>query len=233
MEKEKKIEKALDIPIFTTENKTRLEDFYNKNKKPLSYIGAGIVIVILGFISYTNFIVKPKEKEARDLVFMAQNYFAKDSFSMALNGKQDKFYGFLDVIEEFKHTKTGNLAKYYAGICYLRLGKYEDAIEYLKKFKTNSEILKPMKYGLLGDAYSELKDYETAVKYYIKAAKTKHNKFTTPLFYMKASLVYETLNEYQKALDIYNILKKEFPKSQEASNADKFMGRVTAKMNAK
>jgi tetratricopeptide (TPR) repeat protein len=231
-EKTKKAEKILDIPIFTAENRTRIEHFIDTNKKILTYVLGGIVIIVLAFIVYKKFIIAPKEKEAKDLIFMAQNYFSKDSFELALNGKDESFYGFQDIIDEFGGTETGNLAKFYAGICYLRLDQYEEAIKYLKKFSTNSEIIKPLKFGGIGDAYSQLKEYDKAVKYYIKAAECKNNKFTTPMFYMKAGLTYEALEEYQKAKEVYEKVKNDYPKTQESSNADKYIGRVSAKLAA-
>ena len=233
MTKEKKsdkVEKLLDIPIFTPENRGKLEHFIHEKKNLLSYILSGILLVILLFVAYKIFIVKPKEKEASELIFMAQMYFQKDSFELALNGKEESFYGFQGIIDEFGSTPTGNLAKYYAGICYLRLGEYEDAIKYLKKFRTNSEMIKPLKFGGIGDAYSQLKEYEDAVKYYIKAAEAKKNSFSTPYFYIKAGLVYEKLEDFKKAKEVYQKIKDEFPKTQEAGTADKYLGRVDARI---
>jgi len=233
MTKEKKsdkVEKLLDIPIFTPENRSKLEHFIHQKKNLLSYILSGILAVILIFIAYKIFYIRPKEKEASQRIYMAQQYFQKDSFALALNGKEDQVDGFQTIIDEFGGTPTGNLAKYYAGICELRLGEYEDAIKYLKKFSTTSEMLKPLKFGAIGDAYSQLKEYEDAVKYYMKAAKAKDNSFTAPHFYMKAGLVYEKLEEYKKAKEVYQIVKDKFPKTQEAANADKFLGRVEARI---
>jgi tetratricopeptide (TPR) repeat protein len=229
---EKTVEKLLDIPIFNPENRSKLEHFIHEKKNLLSYALSAILVVVLLFIAYKVFYIRPKEKEAKERIYMAQNYFAKDSFALALNGKDDMVDGFQTIVDEFGGTPTGNLAKYYAGICYLRLGEYEDAIKYLKKFSTNSEMLKPLKFGGIGDAYSQLKEYEEAGKYYLKAAKAKKNSFTAPHFYMKAGLIYEKLEDNKKAKEIYQTVKDQFPKSQEAMNADKFMGRVEARLAA-
>lgn len=229
--KSDKVEKLLDIPIFNPENRSKLEHFIHERKNQLSYILGSLLLVILLFIAYKIFIVKPKEKEAADSIYMAQMYFSKDSIELALNGKDESFYGFQDIIDEYGSTPTGNLAKYYAGICYLKLGQYEDAIKYLDKFSTNSEILKPLKLGAMGDAYSQLKEYEKAGKYYLKAANAKKNSFTTPYFCLKAGLVYEKLEDFKKAKEVYQKIKDEFPKTQEAGNADKFLGRIDARLS--
>ena len=218
------------IPIFTSENKTRLENFYETYKQQATYVLSGILIILIGFYAYRNFVVKPKETEARDLIFMAEYYFGIDSFELALNGPPDQsFFGFLDIIDDYKSTKTGNLARYYAGICYMHLQDYDEAIRQLKKYRTKSRMLRPITYGAIGDAYSELEDYKQAVKYYVKAYKNNKNEFTTPLYMSKAALVYEELEQYNKAIEIYEAIKKDFKDTQEAANVDKYLGRVKMK----
>jgi len=219
-----------NIPIFTPENRTRLENFYENYKKQITYVLGAIVVVLVGIYVFKNLIVKKKEAEAQNMIFTAQNYFAKDSFELALNGKEESFYGFLDIIDEYKFTKTGRLARYYAGICYMRIGDYEEALRHLKKYHTSSKLLKPISIGIIGDAYSELEEYQKAAKYYLKAAKSVKNKLTSPLYYSKAALVFEELGKDKKAMHIYELIKEDFPESQEAINADKYIGRVKARL---
>jgi len=220
-----------NIPIFTPENKNRIQNLYDTYKKQITYGLGGIVVILVAIYFYKNMFLKKNEIEAQNMIFMAQDYFGKDSFELALNGKEESFYGFLDIIDDYKLTKTGRLARYYAGVCYMRLGDYEEALRHLKKFRTNSKLLKPVSTGLIGDAYSELESYNKAAKYYLKAAKSIENKLTSPLFYSKAALVYEEIGKDKKALKIYELIKSDFPESQEAMNADKYIGRIKARLN--
>ncbi|MBT3300992.1 MAG: tetratricopeptide repeat protein [Bacteroidetes bacterium] len=220
---------AFKIPIFTLENKTKLEDFFEKYKKQLTYVLGGILVIILLTFAYKNFVIKPQQLQAQDLMFMAEDLFGKDSFELALNGSAESFYGFLDILDEFKMTESGNLARYYTGICYYKLGDYEEALVHLKKFKTNSLLLKPIALGTIGDCYSDLEEYTKALKYYYKAADATANEFTTPIYLMKAGGVLEHLEEYEKSIKVYERIKKEFKDSKEASNADKYIGRASAK----
>lgn len=227
---------AFNIPIFTPENKDKVEEFYEKNKMPLTIGVTVVLLVLIGFFAYKNLVVKPKNAEAQSLMYMAEQYFAKDSFDLALNGKigntpdDESFYGFLDIIDEFGMTKSGKLAKYYAGICYLRTGDYESAIAYLKKYNTESINLQPLSLGALGDAYSELEEYDKAVSYYLKGARSQDNKFTAPLLLMKAGLTLEKQDKLNKALEVYKELKEKYADSQEGGNVDKYIGRVEAKL---
>jgi tetratricopeptide (TPR) repeat protein len=120
-------------------------------------------------------------------------------------------------------TNTANLAEYYAGICYLRLGEYEDAIEHLKQFDSNDKLISVIALGALGDAYVELEDYQEAVSFFEKAANKNKNDFTSAIYLKKAGLVYEELDDYKKAISSYEKIKKHYPESDEARDIDKYI----------
>ena len=69
-----------------------------------------------------------------------KNYLPK-LLAVILIAKQPEKYGFTDIADEFRGTKAGNLANYYAGISYLKLKKYEEAIEYLSNFNSDDELI--------------------------------------------------------------------------------------------
>lgn len=141
---------------------------------------------------------------------------------------QKQMMGFEQVAENYNLTKTGNLANYYAGICYLRTGKFEQAIEWLKKYEGKDEIISSIAIGAIGDANMELNKTDEAIKYYLKAAENSNNTFTTPLYLKKAGFAYELSGNYQKALDMYERLNKEYARSEEAREISREIARVKA-----
>src|SRR6478752_4073670 len=149
----------------------KLESFWKKYQKQISIVLGVIVVAIVGWYVYQSMILQPKEDQAADVMFRAQQNFAKDSLKAALNG-EGTARGFLYIINNYGGTKSGNLAKYYAGVCYLRSGDFNNAVKYLKDFSTNAKQIQMMAYGCLGDAYSELGKNDDAVTYYKKAAET-------------------------------------------------------------
>ncbi|MCZ2444395.1 MAG: tetratricopeptide repeat protein [Flavobacteriales bacterium] len=202
-------------------------DFYNKYKKHLTIALGAIVVLVGGYMYYTEMIKKPKEKKAYEDLFTAEYYFDKDSFDLALNGKEGEFYGFLQVIDEYGSTNAGNLAQYYAGICYLQTGKFEDAIEHLKQFSSSDVILAPMALGCIGDAYRELGQSEEAVKYYEKAANKNNNIFTAPMYLKKAGMTYEEdLKNTEKALKMYLKIRDEYGNTTEGRDIGKYISRI-------
>lgn len=221
----KKNELDLDQTLMDTTHK--VEDFYSRNKKNINITLIAIVAIAAGYFAYNNYYKAPREIEAQNAIFMAQKYFEVDSFSLALKGN-DQFQGFEAVADEFGGTKAGNLAHYYAGICLLRTGAYQEAIDQLEKFSTSNELVAPLAEGAIGDAYVELADLENGVKHYVKAAKMSKNKLTSPIFWKKAGLVFEEQKSYSEAVDAYTTIKNDYPEAQEAQDIDKYIARATA-----
>jgi tetratricopeptide (TPR) repeat protein len=215
--------------VAVEEALSKSEQFIERNQKILTYVVGGIIVVILLFFGYKKYVSGPKEKTAQSLMFTAEYYFEKDSMELALFGDGES-YGFIDIVDDYGSTAAGNLAKYYAGVCYLNMGEYEEAISYLKKFSSNDVIVPGMALGAIGDAYVQLNDLEKAADYYLSAANANDNDFVSPAFLMKAGWTYEILGEWEQARDIYQRLKKEYPKARESRDIDKYLARAKANL---
>lgn len=208
---------------------SKSEKFIEKNQKILTIIIGAAVVIVLGVFAFQKLFIAPREKAAQGQMFMAQKYFEEDSLNKALNGDAN-FPGFLDIIDNYSMTKSANLAKYYTGIIYLKQGKFEDAITYLKKFDSKDEFVGPMATGSIGDAYMELGQKDKAIEYYLEAAKQKDNDLTSPLYMMRAALVYEDQGKFDKAVELYEKIQKEHTRSAEARDIDKYIAEAKAKI---
>ena len=210
---------------------TKTEQFLESNQKLIAIVIGAIVIVAVGYLGLNKFYLEPAQKEAQDQMFKAQNYFEKDSFNLALNGDGTN-PGFLDIIDDFGSTDAGNLATYYAGISYLNLGQFDNAIDYLKKFDSDDLLLGPISIGAQGDAQLELGKTEKAISLYTEAYKMNDNELTTPIYMLKAGELLESSNKQAEALKLYETIKQKFPDSNEGRSIDKYIARAKAKMNS-
>jgi tetratricopeptide (TPR) repeat protein len=204
---------------------TKTEQFLENNQKLIGIIIGSIVVVSVGYLSLNKFYLEPRSKDAQDQMFNAQNYFEKDSFNLALNGDGTN-PGFLDIIDDFGSTDAGNLAKYYAGVSYLQMGQFDNAITYLKKFSTNDLLLGPVAIGAQGDAQLELGKTEKAIDLYTEAYKMNDNELTTPIYMLKAGELLESSNKKDEALKLYETIKQKFPESNEGRSIDKYIARA-------
>ena len=207
---------------------TNTERFLENNQKILLFSLLGAVAVVLIFIATKRFYVEPRERDAANEMFMAERFFERDSFAIALNGF-GTYPGFLQIIDDYGMTKSANLAKYYSGICFLNLGEYQNAIDRLKDFKTKDPLIGAAKYSSLGDALSETGDHAAAADYYLEGADKFKNNFSTPVLLKKAGLIYEESGSFDKSMDIYSRILKEYPNTPEGMEISKYIERVKIK----
>jgi tetratricopeptide (TPR) repeat protein len=210
---------------------TTTEQFLEANQKLISIVIGAIVVIAVGYLGLNKFYLEPRSKDAQEQMFKAQNYFEKDSFNLALNGDGSN-PGFLDIIDDFGSTDAGNLARYYAGISYLHLGQFENAIDYLKKFDTDDLLLGPISVGAQGDAQLELGKTDKALDLYTEAYKMNNNELTAPIYMLKAGELLEISNKQAEALKIYETIKLKFPESNEGRSIEKYIARAKAKMKS-
>lgn len=203
----------------------KAEDLYNKNKNVINIALLAVVVIVGGYFAYNRFIKAPNEKKAQEMVFHAQQNFAIDSFKLALNGDGNN-YGFLQVIDKYGGTKAGNLAKYSAGVCYVKLGEFQKGIDQLKDFSGGDKLVQAYAYGLTGDAYMELNKTEDGIEYYKKAGHYSDNELSAPLYLFRAGLALEKAGKTQDAVAIYKEIKEKYPQTNEGREMDKYLARL-------
>jgi tetratricopeptide (TPR) repeat protein len=203
---------------------TKTEQFLEQNYKPLLYVLVAAVVLV-GIVWLIRMRTNKQNDEALSQMFMAEEYFAQDSLQLALYGDGNNL-GFIDIADEYKMTKSGKLANFYAGSCLMHMGQFEEAMDYLNKYTVRDEILAPEAKGLIGDAKVELGDTDEGIKYYLEAAEMADNSFHTPIYLMKAGMLRESDGDYAEALKLFQQIKDKFPESNEGRNIDKYIARV-------
>lgn len=216
--KEQQEEKNLEVSGIIA----KTEQFIEKNKKKLTIVAAAIVVVALAIWAYVALVAQPRQVRAAEDMFAAEQWFNEGNFEQALNGN-DQYMGFADIIDEYGSTKSGNLAKYYAGICQLNLGQYNEAIDLLKSYKGKDLFTGAEALMLIGDAYAELENAADAAKYYEKAAAKSQNLIVAPTALWKAGMMYISLGNNEAAVKAFQQIKDNYPESPEYSEADKYI----------
>ena len=194
-------------------------DFYEEKKKVINVSSIAFLAVLALVLAYFLYYVPKKQKESEVAIFKAERYFGMDSLQLALNG-DGVYSGLLAVIDEYGNTKAGNRAKFMVGICYLKSGQYDDAIHYLKKFKSSDKLLSVQVLGSLGDAYMEKNDMDNAVKYYKKAVSKNPNDQITPVYLQRLGWLYEMQGNWKEALSCFETLQQEYPYPQWSESMD-------------
>lgn len=209
----------------------RTEFFLEKHGRTMSYLILALFVVAALVFGYRALVVAPRAEKAAALIAEAQNRFEQETpdYELALLG-DDSGVGFLEVIERYRATPAGNLAKHYAGICYLHMGDLENAAAYLAKFSPvkglPGQIINAQNLGLQGDVAVEQQAYAKAAKLFAKAAKASDNNLTAPLYLYKQALAEQAAGNRTQAAALCERILTDYPMSMEASQAEKLLGGV-------
>lgn len=212
-------------PVAIDEVLGKSEAFVLKNKNNIIAAVLAVVLIVGGIIAYNTFISEPREAEAAEALYPAQELFISSQFELALNGDGTNL-GFIAIADEYSGTESGNIAKAYAGISLAQLGKYDEAIPYLKDFSGDDQMIAPAVLGTLGNCYAQTGDNDAAIKNFIKAAEKAQNATISPYYMLQAGIIYESMGKPEKALDLYTDIKKEYPSWIYAQDIDKYINRV-------
>lgn len=212
---------ALDVQLSKT------EAFIEKNiKKILIAIGAIIVVVVAGWLYKSS--MSEKEGEAQKAIAKSQQAFAQQQYEQALNGDGTLNVGFLNVISEYGGTKTANLAKLYAAVCYAKTEKYDEAIKMFEDYsQKDDQMISPASLAALGNCYIQKGDNKKGIDMLLKAAKAASNDAISPVCLFQAAQVYEAEGENEKAVELYKEIKEKYFRSPVSADMDKYIERAT------
>ena len=205
----------------------KAKDFWTRFSKPIIGVGGVLLLLVGGYYVYQNFFEKPKEEKAAEAMFKAEEYYRLDSVNLALNG-DGQYAGFLRIISKYGGTDAANLARFYAGSCYLKLDDNVNAIKHLKEFSTDAKQIQQRAYKLLGDAHADMGKNADALDYYKKAAHyfEEDQANSAEALFMAAYLSDRVLKNQKEAIDLFKELKEKYPQTQQGMEADTYLAQL-------
>ena len=173
-----------------------------KNSNTITWCMVAVIAVVVGIVAINNYVIRPKAMEASNENAKAVNYFMQGEWEKALHGDDAECAGF-------------------EAIAY-KLGEYEDAARFLKKFSADDLTIDPAARMLLGDAYVQLDELDKAAKAFLSAA-SSDNEVIAPIALKKAGIVYMEQDNKKAANRVFAQIRDNYPASSEASDIDKYI----------
>ena len=222
----KNVKETKTATPVSEQGRDNAQEFWNRNSKYIVYGFAALVLLVGGYFIYQNYFKAPEEQKAAEAMWRAEEFFRADSVRLALNGSGAN-QGFLRIISKYGGTKAGNLSRFYAGACYMKLGDFRNAIKHLKEFSTDDELLQVRTAGLLGDAYAETGKKNDAAESYKKAGTVfEEDNINSPEYLFRAGLLYETMGKTESAIEMYSIIKEKYSATPRGVEIDKYLARL-------
>ena len=209
--------------INVSEALSKTEKFFETYKNHIIYGSAAIIAIVAAVLLYHNFVTLPAQQEAMAQTFTAEQSFRNGDFEKALNGDGNAL-GFNQIISDYG-TKSGEAVYFYAGICNLQLGNYDEAISNLKKYNGKDEILSARALACIGDAYAAMNNLESALSSYKSAAAASDNVLAAN-YLLKAGIICEEMGKPAEALKLYEEIKTKYSQSPEGYEINKYISRI-------
>ncbi|CUS83678.1 Tetratricopeptide repeat-containing protein [Candidatus Kryptonium thompsonii] len=189
----------------------KAREFVEKNKKILSYILTGVIIIVAGIIIYRNN-VKAENERAEALLSKIIGYYDNGDYKTAIDGiPQRNIQGLKYIVENYGGTDAGEIATYYLASAYFMLGDYDNALKYFKKYDGNDKLLFSASLAGIASIYEIKGEYKKAGEYFEKAAQRFRENILVPEYLYNAARNYKLAGEKEKALRLYERIKKDYP----------------------
>lgn len=190
--------------------------------KVLLYAGIIVVVIAAGYFYVSNKI-KNNVTAGEELGAVMQLYDSGD-YLEAIQGKpESNITGLKKIVEDYGSTDNGEIAKIYLADSYSMLQKFADALKYYEDYDGDNPLFKAA--ALAGQAgyYASQKQYEKAAELYQEAAEVSPQNTLNAEYLVNAAELYFNNNQRDKAKDLFQKIKNDYPQTQEGNLASKYL----------
>lgn len=216
----KKLNQEVDTNI---ESLSKAETFITKNNKKILTVVGIVLAAVIAFLCVRGCNDKKAAEAAEALTVIENNaLMSTDSLSNAIVLADLENY-----LSEYGSNSV-KAASFEAGVAAFQAKDYSKAINYFSEYETEDAIFAARALACIADCYVELGDYEKAYENYTAAVAKADNEFASE-YAFRAGLVAEKLGMKDKALNMYKVVKDNYPASPRAGEIEKYISRVEAK----
>jgi len=210
----------------------KVTSFYDLNKKNFNYGLTALVVLVIAVIIFINNRRANNEKAATELgkVFTIYDAGSNDSrqYKIAVDGQPERgIMGLRSIVDNYGSTESGEIARFYLAGAYYNLGNYDDALKSYDSFSSSNDLLAAAALAGMGNCREAKHEYEKAATSFEKAAGKISNAINTPDYLNSAARCYGLAGEKEKAVSLFKRLKKEFPKTTYAREADRYISQFS------
>lgn len=224
---DKSLEGQEIVEVFQDLDRTavRSERFIERYARPIAW-GFGIVIIgLLAWFAYLQFVVAPQNEKATIQYLNAQKNLSEGKEKEALGAKTGLNSGFLGTFEKYGQTAAGKLSAYNASLLEFKKGNYAKSYELMDHFSSDNKILMALKYGVMADTKANLGDAKAASDLLDKAISASSDQATITWMTRKAGIL--ALNRGDKeAAKRYFMNIEESYQDYDAGMSDVFIEQV-------
>jgi tetratricopeptide (TPR) repeat protein len=202
--------------------------WYEENKKLVSTALTALAVLVIAVIVYTNNIRANNEKATVE-VGKVMKYYDQGNYELAIHGNPaENIRGLQAIVDDYGNTSAGEFAKLYLANSYFFLKNYAKALGYYEDVDLDDPLLMASTYAGAAACLEAQGNYEEAARYYEKAAAQKTIESLIAENLHHAAMNYGMAGKKEKAIELFKRLKKQFPTSLYAADAERSIARFSS-----
>ncbi len=195
--------------------------FYEEHKRVISIGVTVFAVLVIAIIVYGK---NRSDNNVNASTALGNVYqlFDGGQYQLAVDGVPERnIKGLKAIVDDYGNSQAGEIARFYLGTAYYHLGKYDEAIEQLKKADLSDETLEISRLSGIACACEAKGLHKEAAEYFEKAATKDPKDVNAAENLDNAARNYAQAGEKETALGLYRKLKKTYPSTPVGRDADR------------
>jgi len=205
----------------------KLTSFYEENKRAISIAVTAVVIAVFAVVIYVKNRADNNEKAITALGSIFETYDA-GRFQTAVDGIPEKnIMGLKAIVDNYGNSEAGDLARFYLAGAYAHLGKYDEALKDYEDFSPTGELLAVARLSGIGSCQESRGMFREAAVSFEKAGTQYPKDVSAAENLTNAARDFGQAGDKDKAIDLYRRVKKNYPNTAFARDADRFIAQLS------
>ncbi len=209
---------------FFTEFFFQATDFFEKNRMAVLSVLGAILLAIVGAFFWNREQASKNQEATAKLEVVIKRYEA-GNYIGAIEGDSIAI-GLKEIAKVYSGTPSGEQAKLYLANAYFQLRNYDEAQKAFESVSGASPLVKGSMLAGEAACYEQKKEYKKAAQHFRRAADAVRNDAIASIYLENAGRNFELAGEKRDALAVYEKLKKDYPQSNAARDAEQIMARL-------
>jgi tetratricopeptide (TPR) repeat protein len=205
----------------------KVTTIYEENKRNISI---GLTVLVIAVFAAVIFLKNRADNNEKALTALGAIFESYDAgqFQTAVDGIPERnVQGLKAIVDNYGSSPAGDLARFYLAGAYSQLGRYSEALREFEDYSPSGELLSVARLSGIGSCQEALGMFREAAAAFEKAATQFPKDISAAENLNNAARNYGQAGEKEKAIDVYKRIKKNYPTTAFARDADRFIAQLS------
>ena len=202
--------------------------WYQENKKTVSSVFTGLVVVVFAAVVIRNNITGNNEKATSEFA-KVMKYYDDGNYEAAISGvPQENIRGLQAVVNDYGSSHAGGFAKFYLANAYFATGNFDKALEQYLDVSVSDDLVQSSAFAGAGACYEAKGNSADAARYYEKAAMIGKGNTQAAEHLHHAAMNFAAAGNKTRAVELLKKIKKDYPTSSVAREVEKYIAVINS-----